>query len=172
MISVYTSFCGVNWKENSPQITCQRWTEGEGGQHGRRDKAGKLSGIFGHSVGKARGTTYILPTHLCLWTAQLAKPQPACRFLTSYAWQSQLLTSCHVFRLQVLVWGSGDLIGMFRTDFCPSEHLCNVTLLFKILKSFIDFSSSLSGSMWADTFIYFIYIMYEYKFSIYINIYI
>lgn len=144
MISVYTSFCPVfNWAENSPQITCQRWTDGERWQHRRRDKAGKLFGVFGHSLGKARGTTYVLPTHLLLWTAQLAKPQPACHFLTRYAWQSQLRTSYHVIRFQVLVWGSGDLIGMFRTDFCPSEHLCNVTLLFKILlqelKFFIDF---------------------------------
>ena len=68
MTSLCTCFCGVTWKGNSPQITCQ------GGQMGSKNSMGegeadKLLEALGHTV--------MLPVHLCSYTVQLAPSQPA-----------------------------------------------------------------------------------------------
>lgn len=136
----------------------QRWIDGEGEWCGRKGGGGKLSGGFGHAIREAKDTwgkghswlkerlhptTHVPPYPFILVYTQLAKPQAPCHYLTNYPQLSGFLTSYPTVRPQGLILDSGDLTGTFRTDFCPSEHLCHNTFLFKLLlqelKSFMHF---------------------------------
>lgn len=97
---------------------------------------------------------YFLPIYACVQPSwpnpnQLPLPHQLCLAAS----MTNIPSCCQIAPLSL---GFRNQTGMFRTEFYPSEHLCNITFqkFAAGVKVLYRFYSSSSGSMWVEVIIY------------------